>query len=227
MSGIRGGGLTWLFDLDNTLHDARPHIFPHLNRSMTQYMMRHLDLDEAGAGALREQYWRRYGATLLGLMRHHGVDPHHFLWHTHQLPELARMIVAERGLRLCLKRLHGRKILFSNSPAHYAQAVLDVLGIGHLFDAVYTIERTRFRPKPALAGFRALMARERLVPERTIMVEDLLDNLVAARKLGMKTAWITRESRRPRWLDAKTSSVLELPRLFNPGHMRGASERSR
>ena len=26
----------WLFDLDNTLHDASPHIFPHINRSMTE-----------------------------------------------------------------------------------------------------------------------------------------------------------------------------------------------
>jgi len=34
----------WLFDLDNTLHDASPHIFPHINRSMTAYLERHLDL---------------------------------------------------------------------------------------------------------------------------------------------------------------------------------------
>ena len=207
-------GLTWLFDLDNTLHDARPHVFPHINRSMTEYIMRHLDLDEAGAGSLRQRYWQAYGATLLGLMRHHAVDPHHFLWHTHQMPDLERMVVAEAGLKHCLRRLPGRKILFSNSPHHYAQAVLDVLGIGELFDAVYTIERTRFRPKPSLAGFRALMARERLQPGRTVMVEDMLDNLVAARKLGMKTVWITREARRPAWLDVAASSVRQLPRLL-------------
>ena len=35
-----------------------------------------------------------------GLERHHGVDPHHFLWHTHQFPELARMVIADGGLRL-------------------------------------------------------------------------------------------------------------------------------
>ena len=91
--------------------------------------------------------------------------------------------------------------------------------VADLFDAVFLIERTRFRPKPALAGFRALMARERLVPERTILVEDLLVNLAAARKLGMKTAWITRESRCPRWLDIKASSVLELPRLLHAGRI--------
>ena len=64
---------TWIFDLDNTLHDARAHIFPQMDRAMTAYVQRALGLDEAAAGALRQEYWRRYGATLLGLMRHHGT----------------------------------------------------------------------------------------------------------------------------------------------------------
>ena len=206
-------GLAWVFDLDNTLHDARPHIFPHLNRSMTQYIMRHLDLDEAGASALRVHYWHTYGATLLGLIRHHDVDPHHFLRDTHAMPDMGRMVVREAGLRHALQRLRGRRIVFSNSPRHYAEAVLEVLGVADLIDAVYGIEGTRFRPKPDPAGFRAILRRERLRPESTIMVEDLLENLVAARRIGMKTAWITREPRRPGWLDYKAASVTDLPRL--------------
>ena len=35
----------WVFDLDNTLHNATPHIFPHINRSMTAYLQQHLQLD--------------------------------------------------------------------------------------------------------------------------------------------------------------------------------------
>lgn len=213
MNSMRGAGVTWLFDLDNTLHDARPHVFPHINRSMTQYIMRHLELDEPAAGALRQAYWHRYGATLLGLMRHHDVDPHHFLWHTHQFPELARMVVSEAGLRHSLKRLPGRKILFSNSPRRYAEAVLRVLGVAGLFDGVHAIEATRFRPKPSIAGMQALLAGERLQPGRTVLVEDTLENLHAARRLGIRTVWITREARCPSWLDAKVASVLELPRV--------------
>ena len=206
--------LAWLFDLDNTLHNASPHIFPHINRSMTEYIMRELKVDEPGAQQLRQRYWKRYGATLIGLMRHHAVDPQHFLWHTHQM-DLTRMVVAETGLRHCLRRLPGRRILFSNSPGHYAQAVLDVLGIGSLFDAVYCIENMRFRPKPALAGFRALMKREGLVPARTIMVEDTLDNLRAARRLGLRTVWVSPHGRCPAWVDVRVHSVMELPRRLS------------
>ena len=135
----------WIFDLDNTLHNAAPHIFPHINRAMTAYLQAHLDLDEAEAGELRRHYWKRYGATLLGLMRHHGTDPRHFLWHTHQFPALDGMLVREPQLRATLTRLPGRKFVFSNAPVHYARAVLKALAIADLFDSVFSIESARFR----------------------------------------------------------------------------------
>jgi len=70
----------WVFDLDNTLHNATPHIFPHISRAMTGYLQTHLGLDEHSANALRIQYWHRYGATLLGLIRHHPeIDPDHWV----------------------------------------------------------------------------------------------------------------------------------------------------
>lgn len=206
--------LTWLFDLDDTLHRATGNVFPHLNRSMTEYIMRRLGMDEAAAATLRQHYWHTYGATLLGLIRHHDVDPHHFLWHTHQFPDLARTVVAESGLRHALRRLPGRKVLFSNSPRHYAEAVMEILSIGDLFDAVYGIERTRFQPKPQAGGFRELLRRERLQPGRCVMVEDSLPNLVTARRLGMKTVWVTRNTHRAAWVDVKLASVRDLPRML-------------
>ena len=204
--------LTWIFDLDNTLHDATPHIMPHINRSMTEYVQRQLAVGEAEATGVREQYWRRYGATLLGLMRHHDTDPHHFLWHTHQFPELRRMVVADRAALHGLRKLPGRKLVFSNAPAHYAHAVLDILGLAGFFDAVYTIEHTRYRPKPDLAGFRLLLHTEGVVPERAVMVDDMLVNLRAARRLGMATVWVSRQPRAPGYVDARVVSIRELPR---------------
>jgi len=204
---------TWIFDLDNTLHDATRYIMPHINRSMTAYVQEQLALDEGAAAALRIQYWRRYGATLLGLMRHHATDPHHFLWRTHQFPDLSRMVVVERGTRHALRKLRGRKIVFSNAPAHYVRAVLSELRIATLFDAVYAIEHTRFRPKPDRAGFYRLLAAERLIPARAVLVDDTLVNLQAARRLGLGTVWVSRQSGAPSYVDAKISTVCELPRL--------------
>jgi len=204
-------GRTWLFDLDNTLHNATPHIFPHINRSMRDYIERHLGVDRHEATRIRQDYWVRYGATLLGLIRHHGTDPDHFLRETHQFPDLRRLIVFERPVIHALRRLPGRKIIFSNAPRHYAEAILEITGLGACFDAVYSVENVRYQPKPMLAGFRTLLRAERLDPHRCIMVEDSLANLVAAKKLGMKTVWVSTGYRQPACVDIKIRSVLNLP----------------
>lgn len=203
---------TWVFDLDNTLHDALPHVFPSLNRNMTAYLAENLNLPPDEAGALRVRYWRKYGATLLGMMRHHGTNPHHFLHHTHHLPNLAEMVVAERGVRHALRRLPGRKVVFSNAPELYARKVLSAIGIESLFDRVFSIEDTRFQPKPSVLGFKRLIRDLHLVPGGCVMIEDSLDNLRTAKRLGMRTVWISAARQRPSYVDLRITSVLELAR---------------
>ncbi|GAB4170140.1 MAG: pyrimidine 5'-nucleotidase [Rhodocyclaceae bacterium] len=202
----------WLFDLDNTLHDAIPHVFPHINRSMTGYLVRELGLSEAQAGELRLRYWRRYGATLLGLMRHHGTDPRHFLSETHRFPDLRAMVVHEPALRHALRALPGRRLVFSNAPRGYAEAVLDVMGVRALFETVFSIERMRYRPKPARRTFLRLLRVLGVGPARCVMVEDSAENLRTAKALGMTTVWISPAARQPGFVDLRLRSVIELPR---------------
>ena len=78
-AGDNGSRTVWLFDHDNTLHDASHAIVPAINRLMTAYVARVLGSDEATASRVRVEYWQRYGATLLGMIRHHQVDPADFL----------------------------------------------------------------------------------------------------------------------------------------------------
>ncbi|HET8609997.1 MAG TPA: pyrimidine 5'-nucleotidase [Burkholderiales bacterium] len=204
-------GRVWIFDLDNTLHDARLHILPHIGRAMTAYMEQRLGIDTEAATRLRREYWRRYGATLLGMMRHHAIDPRDFLWQTHQFPDLARMVVHEPQLRRVLVRLPGRKLVFSNAPAHYLNAMLDVLKIADLFDDVMAVEHTGFRPKPDAHGFVRFLRRRQVPARRCIMVEDSLDNLRTAKKLGMKTVWVSRCGKAPGFVDVVVGRLAQLP----------------
>jgi putative hydrolase of the HAD superfamily len=204
----------WIFDLDNTLHDASPHIFPHINESMTAYLQEYLQLDKETANALRMDYWQRYGATLSGLIKHHATDPEHFLWHTHQFPELKKMVLREPRLRRTLVQLPGKRLVFTNAPLQYAEAVLKLLRVDDLFDDVFAIEHSRYRPKPQAAGFRHLLQKNRLQAAECVMVEDSVDNLQTAKRLGMNTVWVSNASRVPSYVDLKIRSVMELPRLF-------------
>lgn len=206
------GPMTWLFDLDNTLHNASAHIFPHINRSMTAYLSEHLALTEDEANTLRMQYWKQYGATLLGLVRHHGTDPKHFLAETHRFDRLHEMMVFDRGLRGMLRRLPGRKIVFSNGPQRYATAVIDLMGIRHCFDDIYGIEQMRLHPKPGIKAYRSLLRDHRLNPQRCILVEDSPENLRTAKRLGMRTVLVGKSPRQPAYVDVRIGSVLELRR---------------
>ncbi|MBU6459344.1 MAG: pyrimidine 5'-nucleotidase [Proteobacteria bacterium] len=205
----------WVFDLDDTLHAATPHIFPSISRQMTAYLREYLGLGEIEANALRQRYWLRYGATLQGLIRHHGIDPEHFLYHTHQFDNLRGMLVYEPRLRSVLSRLPGEKIIYSNAPVSYIDEVLQLIGIRACFDAVIGIEETGFRPKPQLFGYYYLLKRFHVPACQCVMVEDSLDNLRAARRVGMKTVWIHGPPLMGMPADLRLNSVCDLPRYVN------------
>ena len=209
----------WIFDLDNTLHDARPHIFPSMHVQMNDYLKRHFGLDDEAANEMRRFFWQRYGTTLRGLVRHYGHDPKHFLRETHRFPDLAGMVVRDNALRHALACLAGKKLVFSNAPLHYVEEVVQALGLTRYFDAVYAIESTRYRPKPALQGFQVLLRTHDLDPHRCALIDDMPENLRAAKRLGMSTVWVSGEARRMPFADLRVKSVTELPRLvFRHSH---------
>jgi putative hydrolase of the HAD superfamily len=193
----------WLFDLDNTLHDASAAVFRDVNASMTGYIVEHLAVDVAQADALRRGYWLRYGATLLGLVRHHGVEGGHFLHQTHLLPGLEGRVRGHRHDFDALARLPGRRLVLTNAPAAYTARVLGALGIGHLFHGVVTVEDMRmfgqWRPKPDARMMRRLVARLRVAPGHCVLVEDTLEHQKAARRVGIATVWMQRFTRGATW----------------------------
>ncbi|MBN9429433.1 MAG: pyrimidine 5'-nucleotidase [Burkholderiales bacterium] len=186
---------TWLLDLDNTLHDAMPEVFPRINREMTAFMVRELDLSEEEASALRAHYWQRYGATLLGLIRHHGIDPHRFLRETHPFPDLEQLVRRDLRLVHALRRLPGRRIVVTNAPLHYASRVVRALGIWAHIEAIVSIESMsfagRWQPKPSRPMLRRLLARLRVRAADCVLVEDSVENLAGACWIGVKTVLVT------------------------------------
>jgi len=203
----------WIFDLDDTLHNATAHIFPVMNRAMTQYMMHSLDLDESSAHRLRQHYWRVYGATLKGLIRHHGTNPHHFLQETHKFTNLLDMVVQVKRLRHMLQSLSGRKLVFTNAPRDYALRVLQILDISDCFELVFSVESAKFHGKPSVRGFQMLLRTIKVKASDCIMLEDNLPALMTAKRLGMKTIWITKTLQKPSFVDYRLSEVLALTHI--------------
>jgi putative hydrolase of the HAD superfamily len=214
----------WLFDLDNTLHDASHAIFPAISANMNTYIARVLGdgvtpASAEAVNAARIGYWKRYGATLLGMIHHHQVDAAHFLHETHDLGALHELIRYERGLARLLRRLPGRKILLTNAPTAYSTKVLRHIGLQRHFAHHIAIEdmhvHGRLRPKPSKLMLRRLLRRHGVAARRCILVEDTLVNLKSAKQLGLRTAWVTQylseKRKRPGYVDVKVKSVFGLP----------------
>lgn len=186
----RGDELIWLFDLDNTLHDCSRHIFQAIDSAMSAAMAELLEMDWAEADVLRHEYWARYGATAIGLERHHGISADAFLEASHRF-DVEPLVHAEAGLARKLARLPGRKILLTNAPHRYARDVLRTLGILQEFETLWTIDHMRLqgrlRPKPSTAMLRQLLARLRVPANQVILVDDTLKNLRSAKSLGLRT----------------------------------------
>ncbi len=181
----------WVFDLDNTLYPPRARLFDQIEVKMTQFVMNALHVDRPEADRLRRHYWQLYGTTLAGLMREHQVDPGPYLTDVHDisLDHLER----DSDLARHIGDLPGRRIVYTNGTAPYAERVLEARGLGGLFDAVYGVEHAGFRPKPERAAFEEIFARDGIEPEKAAMFEDEPRNLAAPHEMGMRTIHVAEE----------------------------------
>ena len=184
----------WIFDLDNCLYPASAGLFALIDERMGAYIQRLVQCDLAEAKRIQKAHFHAHGTTLAGLMKEHDVDPHHFLEDVHDIP-LDR-IKADPRLAAGLARLPGRKFLFTNGDAPYARRVLEAIGVHVHFDDLHDIHASELRPKPDPHGYALLSARFGIDPATAVLVEDMAQNLVPAKALGMTTVWVDNGSER-------------------------------
>ena len=179
---------TWVFDLDNTLYPPHMRLFDQIEVKMTDWVMQALKVDRARADHLRAHYWQTYGTTLAGLMREHDVDPGPYLNEVHDID--FSVLVPDPDLARSIARLPGRKIIYTNACAPYAEKVLAARGLAGLFDAIYGVEHAEFHPKPDAQAFATVFAKDGLDPACGAMFEDDSRNLAVPHALGMRTVHV-------------------------------------
>ena len=183
---------TWIFDLDNTLYPSSSHLFDQVSQRIGDYIADWFDVDREEARRLQKGYFREYGTTLRGLMLKHDMDPTPFLDYVHDID--LSPIARSDTLEAALGRLPGRKLVFTNADAPYAERVMARLGIGHHFSGIYDIKAADWVPKPSPEAYERLALRYAFEPTRAIFFEDILRNLAPAAALGMATVWVRNDS---------------------------------
>jgi len=196
---------TWVFDLDNTLYPPHMCLFDQIEVRMTAYVMDALGVDRQRADYLRGHYWRTHGTTLAGLMREHDVDPAPYLTDVHDID--FTVLSPDPHLRDAIAALPGRKIVYTNGCAPYAQNVLRARGLEELFDAVYGVEHANFHPKPDAAAFDTVFALDGVNPKVAAMFEDDPRNLKVPKNLGMRTVFVAPDPLQQDHIDHHTNDL--------------------
>ncbi|TLS77086.1 pyrimidine 5'-nucleotidase [Mariprofundus erugo] len=182
-----------VIDLDNTLYAADNGVFARMDKRMTAFVAKELEVEPEEADRLRVKYWKEYGTTLRGMMLHHGMEAEAFLHDVHDI-DAHEILKPDPALDAALARLPGRKVIHTNGILEHAERILDILGVAHHFAAIYDIRFNNYIPKPDRETLAMLIRAEGCRPERTLVVDDMEDNLKIARELGCKTVWITQDT---------------------------------
>ena len=174
---------TWIFDLDNTLHDAQKNIFPIINKKINRYISEVVKINNEEADELRQKYWEQYGATLEGLIKHHKINPTEFLEKTHTIENFSELVVPMPDLIKVLSLIKGQKILYTNAPRNYTKQVLKVCQIEDFFDGIFSIEDSGFIAKPNLSSMKLFVAQYKI--KKAYFVDDVKENLETAKHFGI------------------------------------------
>ena len=179
---------TWIFDLDNTLYSADSGIFQQVHELMGKFVSNHLNIDIAEAKIIQKKYYKQHGTTLRGMMDNHGVDPDDFLSDVHKLDY--SIVDPNHKLNEELKKLDGRKIIYTNANMQHALDVLDRIKLSNFFDEIYDIKMANYIPKPELAPYEQMINQFNINVKSSAMFDDIAKNLVPAKNVGFTSIWI-------------------------------------
>ena len=181
----------WIFDLDNTLYSGQTEVFSEVDKKMSAFISKKMNVDLIKAKEIQKKYFYEYGTTLSGLMKQDSIDPHEFLEFVHDID--ISWLPKDLKLKDELIKIKEKKFIFTNGSHAHVKNVTKQLGIDGLFDGAFDIVDANFVPKPHIDPYKKIIDKFKIEPTKSILIEDIAHNLEQAKNLGMKTCWLENE----------------------------------
>ena len=178
----------WIFDLDNTLYSGQTRVFSEVDKKMSAFISKKMNVDLSKAREIQKKYFYEYGTTLSGLMKQDNINPHDFLEYVHNID--ISWLPKDLKLREELIKIKEKKYIFTNGSHAHVENVTRQLGIDGLFDGAFDIVDANFIPKPHIDPYKKIIEKFNIEPKKSILIEDIAHNLEQAKNLGMKTCWL-------------------------------------
>ena len=151
-------------------------------------------------------------------MLYHNVQPEEFLNYVHKIDLTS--LKKNKELSNELKKYSGKKIIFTNGSDEHAKNVLKKIGLDKTIDHIFDIIKADYIPKPAILTYKKVIKKYSLDPDKTIMIDDLPNNLKTAKELGIKTVLIKKDffiSKTHNYVDIICDNLLDTIKKINKG----------
>ena len=200
----------FFFDLDGTLYDSSCGMIDAINQRITEWIPKVVSIPPEEVAAFRDDMFHRYGGTLPGLTVEYGSDYYRSLRYCHDI-RVEDFVNPNPVLRDALRKLPGRKYIFTTGYRFYAVRVLNVLGILDCFDGIIDAVDVFPAPKPARSAFdRALQITAEEDVRRCVFLDDQPRNVAAGHQAGFYSVQVGTEYPRDPLADAAISRIEDL-----------------
>ena len=209
----------WIFDLDNTLYSGQKKVFEQVDKKMSKYISEKLNITVEEARKIQKNYFHEYNTTLNGMIKNHKIDANEFLEFVHDID--IDFLKKDEKLAEEMKKLEGKKIIFTNGSKKHAINVTRRIGIEQYFDGIFDIVDSDFIPKPSIEPYKKLVEKHKIDPKLSVLVEDIARNLKPAYEMGMKTVWIendeswAKEFSESNFINYRTNNLSEFIKKIN------------
>jgi len=209
----------WIFDLDNTLYSGKTKVFEQVDKKMSKYISKKLNVSIEEAKKIQKNYFYEYNTTLNGMIKNHKIDANEFLDYVHDIN--IDFLKKDTKLSEELGKLNGKKIIFTNGSRKHAMNVTKRIGIDQHFNDIFDIVDSEFIPKPSMEPYEKLVKKHKIDPNLCVFVEDIARNLKPAYEIGMKTIWIENDEPWAKkfsdenFINFKTNNLSEFLRKIN------------
>jgi putative hydrolase of the HAD superfamily len=216
-------GIVW--DLDNTLYRFDDALVESFHIAMAKAALDSglvMDLQTA-IGIARRSYIER-GMSSKIFTEDYGV-PFAAIHHSfhHHISE--KMIAANEETREAFAQLDVKHAIITHASKEWALRVLAHLGLSGWFslERVFGLESVNFKRKDdSREPFTAALGAMDVVPERAMMVDDLIPNLRIPHEMGLTTVFLHHgrvPETTPDFVDASLSSTLGLLKVCMPTNL--------
>ena len=206
----------WLFDYDLTLYTYKERfVLDSLDKRISLFVQKefHCSLEEASE--IRKDYLMEFGTTLAGLQKKIGTKPDDYFDFIHTEDGLLFPEYATEKIQL-LKKLPGKKFIFTNGRADWACKGISKMGLKPFFEDIFDLKKLNWIGKPHISAYQKVaqfLKEKGLQKNQIILLDDAYKNLIPAKEFSWESVLINPIDTEE--FPNQVPTILELPQILS------------